>query len=73
MKKDYYINKNQQSNGDFEVHEGSCSYLPLPANRIFLGSFYSCKAAVDEAKKLFESQKNNINGCFYCSKECHTN
>jgi hypothetical protein len=72
MKKDYYINKNQQSNGDYEVHESSCLYLPSAENRIYLGSFYSCKEAVDEAKRRFPSQKNDINGCYYCSKACHT-
>lgn len=72
MKKDYYINKNQQSNRDYEVHESSCLYLPSAENRIYLGSFYSCKEAVDEAKRRFPSQKNDINGCYYCSNTCHT-
>ena len=72
MKKNYYINKNQQHNGDFEVHEESCKYLPLPQNRIFLGSFYNCEDAVSEAKRRFPNDKNNINGCKECSKDCHT-
>ncbi|MDQ0592136.1 hypothetical protein QFZ37_000505 [Chryseobacterium ginsenosidimutans] len=71
MKKEYYMNKNQQSNGDYEVHENSCRFLPFFENRIYLGSFYSCQGAVDEAKRLFPSQ-NRINGCYYCSNACHT-
>lgn len=72
MKKQYYINNNQQSNGDYEVHESSCSYLPSINNRIYLGSFYTCQDAVDEAKRLYPFRKSNINGCYYCSKSCHT-
>lgn len=72
MKKSYYINKNRQSNGDYEVHESKCSFLPLPENRIYLGDFYTCLEAVSEAKRRFPDYKNNINGCFYCSKACHT-
>ncbi|MDQ1804415.1 hypothetical protein RAH57_10470 [Chryseobacterium sp. CKR4-1] len=72
MKKHYYINTNQQSNGDYEVHEDSCKYLPVTTNRVYLGSFYSCEEAVAEAKRLFPAQKNNINGCYYCSNACHT-
>lgn len=72
MKKTYYINKHQQSNGDYEVDESSCAYLPLLENRIYLGEFSTCKEAVDETKIKFPSNKNNINGCYYCSKSCHT-
>ncbi len=38
----YYVNKNQQANGDHEVHKKGCSWLPLPSNRIYLGDFLSC-------------------------------
>lgn len=72
MKKTYYLNKNQQSNGDYEVHESSCNYLPLQENRVYLGEFYTCNDAVVEAKRRFPTYKNNINGCYYCSKSCHT-
>ncbi len=72
MKKEYYLNKNQQSNGDYEVHESSCQFLPSPENRIYLGSFYTCQEAVNEAKRRFPVQRNNINGCYYCSNACHT-
>lgn len=72
MKKDYYINKNQHLNSDYEVHENSCKYLPLAENRIYLGSFSSCQEAINEAKRRFPNQKNNINGCYYCSNKCHT-
>lgn len=67
MKK-YYVNKNAQSNGDHEVHEESCSYLPTTENRRYLGEFYSCTGAVTEAKKTYST----ANGCFYCCNSCHT-
>lgn len=64
----YYVNKNAQSNGDHEVHKGTCSYLPLPENRLYLGTFASCVDAVREAKKHYSQS----NGCKYCSPACHT-
>lgn len=67
MKK-YYVNDNTQSNGDHEVHDEDCSFLPLVQNRTYLGIFSGCRDAVKEAKK----KHSQVNGCFYCSKECHT-
>ena len=51
--KNYYINKNAQSNGDHEVHKDDCKYLPIAANRKSLGEFSNCKPAVTEAKKTY--------------------
>lgn len=64
----YYVNKNAQPTGEHEVHNSSCSYLPDENNRIYLGNFTSCKDAVREAKKHYA----NVDGCYYCSRECHT-
>ncbi len=64
----YYVNKNAQSNGDHEVHEKTCSYLPEAENRIYLGNFTSCHKAVVEAKKHFMQS----DGCYFCSNACHT-
>ena len=64
----YYVNKNAQDNGDHEVHRTGCSYLPEPQNRQYLGQFSNCRDAVTEAKKTYSQS----NGCYYCSKECHT-
>lgn len=65
----YYVNKNQQLNGDHEVHqEIGC---PTPAeeyNREDLGDFSSCSGAVKEAN----DRGYNANGCFNCSRVCHT-
>jgi len=67
MKK-YYVNKNAQSNGDHEVHDEDCIYIPAVNNRKYLGEFFSCKGAVTEAKKTYSKS----NGCRTCSKACHT-
>lgn len=67
--KQYYLNLNRQSNGDYEVHQSGCTYLPL-TNYEVLGYFSSCQAAVLEAKRRHPLKK--INGCFYCSRACHT-
>ncbi|MCF2875068.1 MULTISPECIES: hypothetical protein [unclassified Tenacibaculum] len=63
----YYVNKNTQVNGDHEVHKLGCSWMPKQENRIFLGDFITCKGAVREAKKIYKK----VNGCYYCSNDCH--
>ncbi len=64
----YYVNRNAQTNGDHEVHEESCQYLPAVLNRIHLGFFYNCSDAVREARKYY----SQVNGCYYCCRPCHT-
>jgi hypothetical protein len=66
--KNYYVNNLPQRNGDHEVHLEHCSFLPLSQNRTYLGSFSNCNDAVKEAKKHYKQ----VDGCYYCSKECHT-
>jgi hypothetical protein len=64
----YYVNKKAQTNGDHVVHREDCHYLPSSENRHYLGIFNSCQEAVKVAKRTFPQS----NGCFYCSKDCHT-
>lgn len=64
----YYVNKRAQSNGDHEVHEQTCRYLPIIENRMYLGNFSNCDEAVREAKKSYSA----ANGCLTCSPSCHT-
>jgi hypothetical protein len=64
----YYVNKNAQSNGDHEVHKEGCSFMPSEENKKYLGNFNNCKDAVTEAKK-YDSQAD---GCYHCSRDCHT-
>jgi len=64
----YYVNKNPQPNGDHEVHKKWCGFLPSEENRIYLGFFDNCHAAVRKAKEYF----SKVNGCFFCCKDCHT-
>ncbi|TRX35637.1 hypothetical protein [Flavobacterium restrictum] len=64
----YYVNNKAQSNGDHEVHTDDCNYLPSLINRKDLGKHTNCKLAVAEAKKMYSKS----NGCYYCSKDCHT-
>ncbi|PCF65706.1 hypothetical protein B4W74_00405 [Staphylococcus intermedius] len=68
MLKSYYLNTEPQNN-NYEVHSEECKYLPSFSNREFLGVFYNCSEAVNEAKRLHPTLK--IDGCFFCSIECH--
>lgn len=65
----YVLNRNEQSNGDHEVHTSICNHGPS-SNYENLGSFSNCHDAVRKAKGLYPGWK--INGCWYCSRECHT-
>jgi hypothetical protein len=62
----YYVHTVPQDNGDHEVHTESCSRLPV--SRKYLGYFDGCAGAVAEAKKTYVQS----NGCYYCSRACHT-
>lgn len=65
---DYSVNRNAQDDGDHEVHRAGCRYLPLPKNRLDLGSFAGCHAAVRAAKEHYRS----ADGCYHCSRKCDT-
>ncbi|PTX58818.1 hypothetical protein C8N46_112126 [Kordia periserrulae] len=64
----YYVNKNAQANGDHEVHKSGCLWLPNAENRKYLGEFSNCEDAVEKAKDYYDQ----VNGCYYCSNDCHT-
>lgn len=68
MKKRYYVNENAQSNGDHEVHDESCVYLPILQSRKYLGEFQSCIEAVIVARRSYPT----ADGCKTCSESCHT-
>ena len=64
----YCVNKNEQDTGEHEVHALDCEHKPEPENQIYLGRFNTCHEAINKAKEYY----TNVDGCFYCSKECHT-
>ena len=68
----FIVNKNAQPTGEHEVHNPdaypACNRLPAPENQLFLGNFNSCHQAVTEARKHYA----NVDGCYYCSNECHS-
>ena len=64
----YYVNKKAQENGDHEVHKESCDYLPNINNRKYLGLFSNCHDAVKKAREYHPQ----VDGCKFCSEECHT-
>ena len=66
----YCVNRNEQDNGDHEVHNlaANCPFEPAPANQIDLGSHATCGSAVDAAKRYYRQS----NGCAKCARNCHT-
>lgn len=61
-----YVNDNAQPNGDHEVHREGCSYMPNSAT--YLGQHDSCQSAVAAARRKYLRS----NGCYWCSRPCHT-
>lgn len=68
----YYLNRNQQPSGDYEVHLLGCSHGAQPQNQIGLGTITNAVPAVAEAKRRFPDHANSINGCAYCAPEANT-
>jgi hypothetical protein len=67
----FYVNQNQQANGDNEVHRSDdvgCQNPTSSANRVDLGWHSDCHGAVQKAK----SSGYKANGCYYCCNACHT-
>lgn len=66
---DYYVNTRPQvPSGDHEVHTPGCAFFPNVENALYLGWFASCHGAVIRAKQTYPT----ANGCFFCSRDCHT-
>ena len=61
----YYVDNNARTNGDHDVHEASCRYLPN--NTTPLGQHSNCQNAL-RAASLFYHQ---VNGCFWCTAQCY--
>ncbi len=68
----YYLNKNQQPNGDYEVHQINCAQGAEPKNQLSLGYCLNGVEAVNKAKKQYPSISQHINGCYYCCPESNT-
>lgn len=68
----FIVNRNEQANGDYEVHNTTtgCSHMPLQENQVSLGTHPSCTGAVAAARATWANAQ--INGCYYCCNPCHT-
>lgn len=61
----YYVNPDQDKQGDNEVHRSDCHLMPKSAE--YVGEFSGCREAVATAKRKYP----NADGCGRCSPECH--
>jgi hypothetical protein len=68
----FILNKNQQANGDYEVHNttNGCDYMPDSSNQVALGWHSDCHGAVKLAQDTYRNAR--INGCYWCCNACHT-
>ncbi len=58
----YYVNKISGYNDNHVVHAAGCKYLPSQETRLFLGSFYTATAAIQQARKYYSTAL----GCDRC-------
>lgn len=66
----YYFNNTIDTNGNHEVHDEECSYLPGITNRTYISYESDCASAIATARILHSSK--SFDGCYYCSRNCHT-
>lgn len=68
----YYLNltpKYEEGIKHYEVHKENCKWLSKVEDCEELGDFRDCHGAIKEAKQRYPKWK--IDGCKYCSPECH--
>lgn len=63
----YYLNIVATENGDNEIHNEFCLYVPVIINAKYLGDFSDPKTALEEALKNYP----NANGCKHCCSSSH--
>ena len=66
----YYFYNQVDKNNNHEVHKESCEYLPSPLNRTFIGYESDCRSALRRAKR--DNPGKTFDGCYWCSRACHT-
>lgn len=66
----YYFYNYTDDKGKHEVHDDSCSFLPSEENRTYIGQYEDCSKAILMAKLKYPGKK--FDGCYFCSKSCHT-
>lgn len=65
----YYYNNSLDNHGNHEVHTKDCDYLEPLSNRTMIGLENNCHDAIRRARR--ETGKQNFDGCFWCSRDCH--
>jgi len=63
----FYVNTDAQPTGEHEVHENGCEHGPVAAKQKSLGWYSSCSSAITAAEKHY----TKVDGCYYCSRDCH--
>lgn len=65
----YYVNKHAQTTGEHEIHTTSCAHgAVIDSNKQSLGYHENCASAKQAAMAFF----SQVDGCFFCCKECNT-
>lgn len=63
----YYLDLIQKKNGDHELHNEFCLYMPVIINAQYIGDFSHENEAHKEALKKYP----NANGCKHCCAAIH--
>lgn len=69
MSKQYFLDKNKNDKGYYELHSVGCPRPPEESDRLHLGEFFTCKKAMEKAKELY--LESELDGCYLCCTKCH--
>lgn len=66
----YICNKLADDKSRHEVHENTCSHLPLKINQIDIGFKNNCQEAI---RQMYEWNPSGykFDGCWYCCRPCN--
>lgn len=64
----YCVNRNEQFNGDHEIHKVYCSRIKWSDNMVDLGYCVDDREALKKAQRMYG---NKADGCYYCCLSIH--
>lgn len=62
----YFVNRDALRSGEHEVHTRNCDLNP--DNSMYLGHFATCEEAIAVASEIYPK----VDGCYTCSRLCHS-
>ena len=62
----YYYENNRDESGNHIIHSLKCKCLPAATCRNYIGFFFNCSDAINQAKQ--KNPSKSFDGCYLCCK-----